>query len=103
MHELLAGIAAIGEEQFVIVDAAEMAAAFLGKQRLLEADAVALREDMELADRRGLVAGVAKGLCQRRQMRGIGRAGWNSRSPWPRGLVPVIIERRAGMQIGHSA
>ena len=33
----------------------------------------------------------------------MGKVSWKTRSPWVRGVVPVISVRLAGMQTGHSA
>ena len=67
--ELLAGIAAIGEVHVVVVDRAQMRPAFLGEDDVVEADAVARRVDVQLAHGIGLIAAVAEGLGDGRQVR----------------------------------
>ena len=58
--ELPAGEALVAEEQLVVVGHAVLGAALLVQNHVVEADAVALRVDVQLADRVGLVAGGAK-------------------------------------------
>ena len=70
--ELLARVAGVGEGHLVIVGPAEMAAAFLGQQRVVKADAVAGRVDVQLADGAGLVARGREGPGQRPGLGGHG-------------------------------
>ena len=67
--ELPAGIAGISEEQLVVVGDPVLGAALFIQDHVVEADAVALGIDVQLAHRTGLVAGVAEGLRQRGQLR----------------------------------
>ena len=48
--ELLADMPALGQKHLVVVDAAEMRAAFLGQHHVVETDAVARRIDVQLPD-----------------------------------------------------
>ncbi|GAB5375538.1 MAG: hypothetical protein AcusKO_20000 [Acuticoccus sp.] len=103
MRELLAGEAAVREVEVVIVDGAELRAALLGDQRLVETHPVARREGVQLArppprpgSRQSRKVAAMVGIS------GIRNAGCEDPSPWVRGVVPVISVRRAGMQIGHS-
>ena len=84
-----ARIALVGQEQVVIVRPAEVGSPFLAEDDVVEADPVARRIYMQLADRIGLIAVVAEGLGQGRQIRHrcIG-SGWNRRSPWVFGVRP---------------
>ena len=59
----------LAEPELVVVDGAEDGAALLGEDDVVEADAIALGEDVELADGVGLVAGVAEGLGDGRELR----------------------------------
>ena len=99
---LLARRALFGQVHVVVVHRAQLRAAFLGQQDVVEADAVALRVQVHLAHRVGLVAAVAKALGQRGQ-RGHGQRGSEIAVAVAARRVPVITLRRAGMQIGHSA
>lgn len=49
MHELATGVAIVREEEFIVVDAAEVPAAFFGNQRVVKANAIALRVDVQAA------------------------------------------------------
>ncbi|MEZ4621078.1 MAG: hypothetical protein R2867_37020 [Caldilineaceae bacterium] len=80
-----------------------MLAAFLIKDYVIKADAIALGIDMELADRIGLIACVRKVCAMVGMSVGMGSNSLKTRSLWVRGGVPVINVRRAGMQTGHSA
>ena len=62
-------MAFLAEPDLVVVDGAEDGAALLGEDDIVEADAIALGEDVQLADGVGLVAGVAEGLGNGRQLR----------------------------------
>ena len=64
-----AGMALFAEPELVVVDGAEDGAALLGEDDVVEADAIALGKDVELADGVGLVAGVAEGLGDGRELR----------------------------------
>ena len=102
MGELLAGVALLAQEALeVVVVAAQMVAPLLAEDDLVEADAVALGIDVQLAHGVGLVAVVAEDLRHGRQVRiSYGRCSLKTRSPWVRAVVPVISARRAGMQVG---
>ncbi|MEZ5862085.1 MAG: hypothetical protein R3D28_24480 [Geminicoccaceae bacterium] len=69
VHELLAGMAAVGEVEVVVVDRPQMRPALLREQHVVEADPVARRVDVQLADRIGLVAAIAEALRDGRQAR----------------------------------
>ena len=72
--EAHAGVPLVGQEEIVIVDGAEVGAALFVEDHVVEADAVALGEDVELADGVRLVAGVAESLRHGRQAgHGLGR------------------------------
>ena len=88
---LLARRALFGQVHVVVVHRAQLRAAFLGQQDVVEADAVALRVQVHLAHRVGLVAAVAKALGQRGQ-RGHGQRGSE---------IAVAVAARRGA--GHHA
>ena len=62
-------MAFFAEPELVVVDGAEDGSAFLGEDDVVEADAIALGEDVQLADGVGLVSGVAEGLGDGGQLR----------------------------------
>ncbi len=68
--ELLAREAAVGQEDFVIVDGPQVRPALLGQLGLVETDPVPGRIDVQLADGVGLVPGIAERLGQAGQMMG---------------------------------
>ncbi len=59
VHELLPGIASIGKEELVIIHP-QVTPALFGQKSIIESDAIALRIDVELAYRGGLIAAIAK-------------------------------------------
>ena len=62
-------MALLPQPELVVVDGAEDGTALLGEDDVVEADAIALGKDVQLADGVGLVAGVAEGLGHGRQLR----------------------------------
>ena len=70
MGQLLAAVAVVVQVALVVVAAAaQVVTAFLVEDHVVEADAVALRIDVQLADRVRLIPRVAEGLCHGRQGR----------------------------------
>jgi hypothetical protein len=69
VEELPPPVAGLGQVGLVVVGDAPLHASFLGQQDVIEPDPGALRVDVQLADAKGLVAGVAEGLGQGRQCR----------------------------------
>ena len=66
--KLLAGEALLGEEHLEVVPGeTQVVTPLLVYQSIVKANPVALRVDVELADRVGLVARVAEGLRERRK------------------------------------
>ena len=65
---MLARMAAIGQEHVVVVDAADMRPALFRQEHVVEADPVARRIDVQLADRESLVARVVEGPGECRQV-----------------------------------
>ena len=62
-------MAFLAQPELVVVDGAEDGTALLGEDDVVEADAIALGKDMQLADGVSLIAGVAEGLGHGRQLR----------------------------------
>ena len=67
--ELAARVAPLGKERFVVVHDAVLGPALFVQHHVVESDSVALRVNMQLADRVSLVAAVAKRLSHGRQVR----------------------------------
>ena len=90
MAELPADMALVAEKNFAIVSDTITGTPLVVELHVVEADAVALRIDMRLAHRIGLVTGIAEGLSERRQ---VGHFE-------PRLKAPVAMDprRRAGHQ-----
>ena len=98
----LADKAAVGEVNVVVVHGAQLRAALFCNQRIVEADPVARRIGVELADRKRLVARSAKRAGERGHAFRHGQGGLEGAIAVGPRVCPVISVRRAGMQIGHS-
>ncbi len=66
--KVLTGQAAVAQEELVIIENAVLGAALFVEDYIVKANAIALRVDVQFAGGVGLVAALAKGLSQGRQV-----------------------------------